>query len=109
MAHGSRYRRVMRLAAKATGVFRTNDLALDQIDLGGLKYAATVSVRAHWFVVAVLLFELVYRPDYGVAKYAAYGLLLGTLIALNGYIHYRLRANRPTKESPDSLWNCFSR
>ena len=95
MAHGSRYSRMRQLAAKTTGLFRTNDLALDQIDLGGLKYAATVSVRAHWFVVAVLLFELVYRPDYGVAKYAAYGLLLGTLIGLNGYIHYLLRANRP--------------
>ena len=108
MAHGSRYSRVMRLAAKATSVFRTNDLALDQIDLGGLKYAATVSVRAHWFVVAVLLFELVYRPYYGVAKYAAYGLLLGTLVGLNGYVHYLLRA-MADQESPDSLWNCFSR
>ena len=95
MAHGSRYSRVMRLAAKAAGVFRVNDLALDQIDPEGLKYVATVSVRAHWFIVALMLFELVYRPDYGAAKYAAYGLLLGMLIGLNGYIHHRLHANRP--------------
>jgi signal transduction histidine kinase len=85
----------MRLAAKAAGVFRVNDLALDQIDPDGLKYVATVSVRAHWFIVALMLFELVYRPYYGVAKYAAYGLLLGMLIGLNGYIHHRLHANRP--------------
>jgi signal transduction histidine kinase len=70
-------------------------LALDQIDPDGLKYVATVSVRAHWFIVALMLFELVYRPYYGVAKYAAYGLLLGMLIGLNGYIHHRLHANRP--------------
>ena len=95
MAHGSRYSRVMRLAAKAAGLFRVSDLALDQIDPDGLKYVATVSVRAHWFIVALMLFELVYRPYYGVAKYAAYGLLLGMLVGLNGYVHYRLHANRP--------------
>ena len=95
MAHGSRYGRMRRLAAKAAGVFRVSDLALDQIDPEGLKYVATVSVRAHWFIVALLLFELVYRPYYGVAKYAAYGLLLGMLVGLNGYVHCRLHANRP--------------
>ena len=79
----------------AASVFRVRDLALDQIDPDGLKYVATVSVRAHWFIVALMLFELVYRPYYGVAKYAAYGLLLGMLIGLNGYVHYRLHANRP--------------
>ena len=40
MAHGSRYRGVMRLTAKAAGVFRVSDLALDQIDPDGLKYVA---------------------------------------------------------------------
>ena len=100
MAHGSRYSRIRHLAAKATSVFRLNDLALDQIDPGGLKYVATVLVSAHWFVVAVLLFELVYRPYYEAAKYAAYVLLLGTLVGLNGYIHssFSLRRSFLTKE-----------
>ena len=58
---------------------------------------ATISVRAHWFVIAVLFFELVYRPylDFGVSRYATFPLLLLVLIGFNGYIHYRLLSNRP--------------
>ena len=53
---------------------------------------ATISVRAHWFVIAVLLFELVYRPYlyFGVARYAPYPLLLLMLTGFNGFIYYRL-------------------
>ena len=58
---------------------------------------ATISVRAHWFVITVLFFELVYRPYlyFGVARYAPFPLLLLVLIGFNGYIHYRLLSNRP--------------
>ena len=58
---------------------------------------STISVRAHWFVIAVLIFELVYRPYlyFGVSRYATYALLLLVLIGFNGYIHYRLLSRRP--------------
>ena len=58
---------------------------------------ATISVRAHWLIIAVLLFELVYRPYlyFGVARYVPYPLLLLVLIGFNGYIHYRRLSNRP--------------
>ena len=58
---------------------------------------ATISVRAHWFVIAALFFELVYRPylDFGVARYAPYPLLLLVLIGFIGYLHYRVLSNRP--------------
>ena len=97
MPHGSLYSRVPQLVNKATGTFRVNDWALNQIDPDGLRYVATISVRAHWFVIAVLLFELVYRPYlyFGVARYAPFPLLLLVLIGFNGYIHYRLLSNRP--------------
>ena len=67
---------------KATVAFRVNDWALNQVDPDGLRYVATISVRAHWFVIAVLFLELVYRPylHFGVARYAPYPLLLLTLI-----------------------------
>ena len=97
MPHGRHHNRVLRLATKAADAFRTNDWTLSQIDPDGLKYVATTSVRGHWFIIALLLFELVYRPylDFGVARYATYVLLLLVLIGFNGYIHYRLLSNRP--------------
>ncbi len=97
MPHGSHNSRVLQLVTKTTDAFRVNGWTLNQIDPDGLKYVATMSVRGHWFVIAVLLFELVYRPYlyFGVARYAPFPLLLLVLIGFNGYIHYRLLSNRP--------------
>ena len=97
MPHGSHYSRVLQLVTKTTDAFRVDDWTLNQVDPDGLRYVATISVRVHWFVIAVLFFELVYRPYlyFGVARYAPYPLLLLTLIGFNAYIHYRLLSNRP--------------
>ena len=97
MPHGFHYSRVLRLVTKAADAFRVEDWPLNQIDPDGLRYVATISVRAHWFVIAVLLFELVYRPYlyFGVARYAPFPLLFLVLVGFNGYIHYRLLSNRP--------------
>ncbi len=97
MPHGSHYSRVLQLVTKTTDAFRVEDWTLNQTDPDGLRYVATISVRAHWFVIAVLFFELVYRPYlyFGVARYAPFPLLLLVLIGFNGYIHYRLLSNRP--------------
>ena len=62
MPHGIHHSRILQLVRKATVAFRVNDWALNQVDPDGLRYVATISVRAHWFVIAVLFFELVYRP-----------------------------------------------
>ena len=96
MPHGSHYSRVLQLVTKTTDAFRVDDWTLNQVDQDGLRYVATISVRVHWFVIAVLFFELVYRPylHFGVARYAPYPLLLLTLIGFNAYIHYRLLSNR---------------
>ena len=96
MPHGSLYSRVLHLVRKATDAFRADDWTPKQIDPDGLKYVATISVRAHWFIIAVLLFELVYRPYlyFGVARYALFPLLLLVLIGFNGYIHFRILSNK---------------
>ena len=69
--------RVLQLVKRAAAAFRVNDWTLNQIDPDGLRHVATMSVRGHWFVIAVLLFELVYRPYlyFGVPRYATYALL----------------------------------
>ena len=97
MPHGFHYSRVLQLITKPTAAFRVNGWALNQVDPEGLRYVATISVRAHWFVIVVLFFELVYRPYvyFGVARYAPYPLLLMVLIGFNGYIHCRLLSHRP--------------
>ena len=97
MSRGSHDSRVLQLVTKATNALRANDWTLRQIDPDGLKYVATTSVKGHWFIIAFLLFELVYRPYlyFGVARYAPFPLLLLVLIGFNAYIHYRLLSNRP--------------
>ena len=77
MLHGFHDVRVRQLVKSATAAFRVNDWALNQIDPDGLRYLATNSVRANWFVATIAVFELVYRPylDFGVARYATYVLV----------------------------------
>ena len=98
MPHGSLYSRVLQLVTKTTAAFRVNGWTLNQTDIDpdGLRHVATMSVRGHWFIIAVLLFELVYRPYlyFGVDRYATYALPILALIGFNGYINYRLLSNR---------------
>ena len=82
------------LLRTAAGVFRVSDWTLNRIDPDGLRYVATVSVWAHWFIAATFLVLLVYRPWYGPGRYVAFGLLFLLLLACNGYVHYRLASNR---------------
>ena len=79
---------------KAASVFRVSDWTLNRVDPDGLRYVANVMVWVHWCIGLVCLFQLVYRPYYGPAKFAAYVVLFGLLVAFNGYFHYRLRSNK---------------
>ena len=94
MSNRVHHSRGLQLVAKTANAFRVTDWTLNQIDPDGLRYVATMSVRVHWFFCAVLLVQLVYRPHYGVAVYAAYALLLLLLVGFNGYTHFRLRSDR---------------
>ena len=85
----------MQLVSKAAHALRVSDWTPSQIEPEGLRNVTSIAVAGHWFVIAVCLVELVYRPYYGLPRFAVYALLLLALIGLNGYIHYRLRTNRP--------------
>lgn len=80
----------MRLLTRANEVFRLNEWPQNRLDQDGLRYLAAVSVWGRWFVSAVCIFLLVYRPLFSLGSYTAYIALLTILIASNGYIHYRL-------------------
>ena len=85
---------MLQLIAKATNVFRVTGWTLNEVDPDGLRYVATVVVRVHWFFIAVLVIEVLYRPYYGVVTSIAYGLFLLLLAGLSGYTQYRLRSDR---------------
>ena len=85
---------LLQLIAKATNVFRVTGWTLNEVDPDGLRYVATVVARVHWFFIAVLVIEVLYRPYYGVATSIAYGLFLLLLAGLSGYTQYRLRSAR---------------
>ncbi|MCY4557045.1 MAG: histidine kinase [Chloroflexi bacterium] len=86
---------VPRLATKAANAVRVVKITVNQFDPDGLKYFTTVSVRAHWLISVICLIELVYRPHYGMIKFAAYGVIMAALIGFTAFLHYRLRSNRP--------------
>ena len=94
MSQVSHQSRGARMAAKLANAFRITDWTLNRIDPDGLRHVATVSVRVHWVVGAVVFFQVVYRPYYGTAVFALYVLLLLLLVGFNGYTHYRLRSKR---------------
>ena len=52
MSRGSRDNRGLQLTTKVNDASRINGWALSRIDPDGLRYLATISVRARWFVIA---------------------------------------------------------
>ncbi len=93
MSHGFHYGRVLQIARKAADAFWVDDRRSSKEDSDGLRYVAIIAVRAHWFILPVLVFELLYRPYYvhvGVARFIPFPLLLIALVGFNGYLHYRL-------------------
>ena len=98
VSHGTHYGRGLQLARRAADFFWIHDQTLSEEDTDGLRYVATIAVRVHWFILPVLVFELLYRPYYlyvGVPKFVPFPLLILALIGFNGLIHYRLLTFRP--------------
>ena len=61
-----------------------------------VHYAASVSVWARWFVLALLLYVLFQSPfPFPLTKYVPYSVTISLLMVFNGFIHFRLRSGRP--------------
>ena len=78
----------------AAVTFWVSDWTLNSIDPDGLRYSASVCVWVHWFMVATCFVQLVYRPWYGLERFAAYAALFSVLVGFSVYVHYRLVTNR---------------
>ena len=67
----------------------------DGSDKDELRYPATISVWTRWFVLAVSLFQLLYRPPFTQDEYLWYGIFLAIVTGVNLTLQYRLRHHRP--------------
>lgn len=82
------------LLVAVNNFFRLNEWTQNRLDPDGLRYLAAVSVWGRWFVSAVCIFLLLYRPLFQVSTYIAYVNLLVILMTFNAYMHYRLVSRR---------------
>ena len=83
-----------RLPTKVTDVLLGVGSELREVGPDQLRYPATISIWVRWFLFAICVFLLVYRPTFTYSTYVRYILCLVVLIAGNGYLHYRLLSGR---------------
>ena len=78
----------------AFGKIQARVLQMFWLDPGEALYAANVTVWIRWLFWVGAVVELAYRPTYTHAKYIPFMLMHLPLVALNGYVHYRLFSRR---------------
>ncbi len=66
----------------------------NRADPGDLRYSLRISVWVRWFLLITWLMQFNYRPDFAHPAYIPTTLFAVLLLALNGYVHYRLRWDR---------------
>ena len=67
---------------------------LRRVDSDDLRHSLRISVWVRWFVGIAWFAQLNYRADFSNDTYIPHTLLAASLLALNGYVHYRIRSNR---------------
>ena len=68
--------------------------AVDRTDRDDLRYNLRISVWVRWFLLTAWLLQFNYRPNFADPAYIPTTLLAVSLLAFNGYVHYRIRSNR---------------
>jgi signal transduction histidine kinase len=68
--------------------------AVDRTDPDDLRYNLRISVWVRWFLLIAWLLQFNYRPNFADPAYIPTTLLAVSLLALNGYVHYRIQSNR---------------
>ena len=67
---------------------------LDRTDRDNLHYNLRISVWVRWFLLIAWLLQFNYRPNFADPAYIPTMLLAVSLLALNGYVHYRIQSRR---------------
>ena len=68
--------------------------ASDWADSDDLSYSLRISVWVRWLLVVAWLAQHNYRVDFEHPAYVAHTLFSVLLLALNGYVHYRIETKR---------------
>lgn len=68
--------------------------ALDRTVPDDLRYGVRISVWVRWFVVIAWLAQLHYRVNFAHPAYIQHTSFAILLLALNGYVHYRIESKR---------------
>ncbi len=68
--------------------------ARDRTETDDLRYSLRISVWVRWFVIIAWLAQLHYRVNFAHPAYVAHTLFAVSLLALNGYVHYRIESKR---------------
>ncbi len=76
------------------GAIQTRLLQMLWLDPDETSYAANITVWLRWLFWVGAVIELAYRPAFTHAKYIPFMLMHVPLVALNGYVHYRLLSRR---------------
>ncbi len=63
-------------------------------DRDDLRYSLRISVWVRWFLLTAWLLQFNYRPNFADPAYIPTMLLAVSVLALNGYVHYRIRSHR---------------
>ena len=67
---------------------------LDRTDPDDLRYSLRISVWVRWLLVVAWLAQHHYRITFEQPAYVVHTLVAVSLLALNGYVHYRIETNR---------------
>ena len=59
-----------------------------------LRYNLRISVWVRWFLLIAWFVQMNYRPNFADPNYLTNTLFAAALLALNGYVHYRIQTNR---------------
>jgi len=68
--------------------------AIREVGPEELRYPAAISLWFRWFVIALCIFQMVYRPVFVGSRYTGYILCFIVLVAFNSYLHFHLRSGR---------------
>ena len=63
--------------------------SLDRTGPDDLRYGLRISVWVRWFLLIAWLVQFNYRPNFADPAYIPTTLLAVSLLAFNGYVHYR--------------------
>ena len=86
--------RVVRLLRTVTDAVATPRCSFNATDPDELRYPVTILVCVRWLSSIPLFILLIYRPQSTYLTYSLYTLFFVLFVALNGYLHFRVRSGR---------------